>query len=133
MAKEKDIIIANHHTGPIVLPRMYAPNTSGDPAAMIKMLESKTIQPGGTELLSATEWEIRKVSPALKYYLDNGHLSMVKRAGEVSIDTGATVDLEVPEHLQADQDGAVSVASKADGESIVKASIRSAKKSSITV
>lgn len=132
MAKEKDIILANHHTASIVLPRIYNPNVSGDPAQMTIRVDSVIIAPGHTHVMTATEWELRKSSEALQYYLDHHILSLVKRTGEVDITTDVTKELEVPEHLQADEDGNVTVTSSADG-SAIKAGIRSAKKSSITV
>jgi hypothetical protein len=134
----KDILLANHHAGPITLPRVYQPNAGGDPAAMQTSCESRTIQPGHVESIPAAEWELRLPAGAagknstLQYYLDHKHLEVVKRAGEVDVNTGAIGVLEVPEHLQADQEGNVTVASAADGSEI-KAGVRSANKGTVTV
>lgn len=133
MAKEKDIFVSNQHTAAIILPRIYAPNPSGDPSQAQLRVESRVIQSGHTECFSATEWELRKAIASVQYYLDHGHLAVVKRAGAADVVTDETVDLQIPEHLQVDQDGAVSVDSKADPSVKVKADIRSAKKGTANI
>ena len=132
MAKEKDVIIANHHSAPIVLARIYAPNLKGDPADMRLNFEQVHIPSGGTATLTATEWEERKKQPSVQYYLDQGYLSQVRRAGTAEVTGDSTLDLEVPEHLQVDQEGAVTVDS-ATGDGTVKAKITKATKSTTTV
>jgi hypothetical protein len=130
----KDVFLANRHTGPIVLPRFYAPNADGDPAKMRVMFASRTINSGHVGKIPAEEWEIRSKSPALQYYLDNGHLEIVKQnAAEADLKTDSIVDLEIPDHLQPDPDGGVSVESATGNGDRVSATIRQAKKGSVTV
>lgn len=132
MAKEKDIIIANRHAGPIVLPKVYLPNTSGDPAAFVQTFPERLLEPGHATTIGATEWEVRKVSQALQYYFDHGHLELVKREGEVLIQTGGTAVMEIPEHLQNDSEGGITVDS-VTGDGAVSAKLRSAKKGTVTL
>jgi len=129
----RDVRLANHHAGTIILPRGYNPNTSGDPAAMKLQFDSITILPGQVKDISAVEWAIRKQSQALQYYLDHGHLTLVKCGNEVDIETGSTADLEVPEHLQSDEDGTVTVQSATGDGSSVQANLRRKSKGTVTV
>lgn len=133
MGSLKDVIVANHHTGPIQFPRMYHPNVDGDPAKMNLKFDAKTIQPGGCVLVSSLEWAERKKVPAIAYYLDHGHLAVVRREGQVDQDIDYTTQLEVPEHLQADQDGATTAESKIGDGVQVKASLRRTAKGTATV
>jgi hypothetical protein len=133
MAKERDIFIANHHTGAIVLPKVYNPNATGDPAQMQLRLDAIHIPSGGVARISASEWEHRKKSVALQYYLEHGHLEQVRRVGEVDVDTGVTAELEVPEHLRPDDEGNVAVTSAADPAASVKAGVRNAKKGKVQI
>lgn len=127
MSKATKIRLANHHTGPIVLPRIYNPNISGDPAQMTARCEATLIASGGFHDMEPAEWELRKKSPALQYYLDKGIMSVVKPSQGVDIVTDRTIELEIPEHLQADDEGAVSATSAADPSVKVKAKLTTTK------
>lgn len=135
MAKPgSDVLVANRHTGPITLPKHYMPNPSGDPSKAQAIIESRTILPQHVERIPKEEWEIRTTqSEALRYYLECGHLQVVKQDRLVDLQTDAVAKLEIPAHLQPDAEGAVTAESSADPGVRVKADIRRATKGTMTV
>jgi len=129
----KDIYLANRHSAPVILGRMYNPNISGDPAAMKIRFEQRSIMPGHVEVVPGDEWDLRKGTEIIKYYLDQRILEIVKRDREVEVTNEVVAELEIPEHLQPDTDGNVSVPSAANPGETVKAGIRRASKSTVKV
>jgi hypothetical protein len=65
-------------------------------------LPPKTIYPGHVEEFDAEEWEKRKESPVVRYYLDAGIIAEVRSNKGVQVTGDTTADLEdiIPPHLQ---------------------------------
>jgi hypothetical protein len=100
-----DVIVANHHTGPIVLPRIYEVNVTGDVTKNIVLCIERTIPAGETTeaRIPRAEWDLRlKRGDALKALMDRGFLSIVRKIGEVDFRTQDVSDLVVPPHLRGD-------------------------------
>lgn len=100
-----DVIVANHHTGPIVLPRIYEVNTTGDVTKNKILCGERTIPAGETAgvKIPRDEWELRlQRGEALRMLMDRGALSIVRRMGEVEFRCQSTSDLVVPPHLRGD-------------------------------
>ena len=103
-----DVILANHHTGPIVLARVYEVNTSGDPTKNKIRFPSRTIPAGeagqdGKVGIPKEEWDFRKQNPVIKALFDRDCMTIVKKAGEVDFRSMSTSDLVVPPHLAAEE------------------------------
>ena len=101
-----DVIVANHHTGPIVLPRIYEFNESGDVTKNKALCRERIIPAGETSetKIPRDEWDLRLArGDALRALMDRGFLSIVRRIGEVDFRTQNVSDLIVPPHLQGEQ------------------------------
>lgn len=89
------VVVANYHTGRIMLPRKSEQGVAVAPLIL---------EPGRTNLVPAEEWEARKKSTVVQHYLDHGIIGEVrKHSGDVPIDSTGTSDLDaiIPENLQA--------------------------------
>ena len=100
-----DVIVANHHTGAVVFPRIYEFNASGDVTKNKALCRERTIPAGETSetKIPRDEWDLRLArGDALRALMDKGYLSVVKRVGEVDFCTQDVSDLVVPPHLRGD-------------------------------
>ena len=98
-----DVILANHHTGAIVLARVYEINASGDPTKNRIQFEKRVIPAGEAVICPKVEWAMRlEKAPMLQALMDKGWLSLARRTGEVDFRTQSLSDLTVPPHLQGD-------------------------------
>lgn len=121
-----DVILANHHTADIILSRVYHPNSTGNPVLKKVRADAVVIPRKGTILVKAEEFELRRNSRALKFYIENGMLSVSERQGVAETSSEFTRNLEVPEHLQlAQNDGEISRDSSGHPEGRVVATIKS--------
>lgn len=97
-----DVILANQHAGIVVLPRVYT-DTTGSMSEMKTRLGRVSIPPHGTYLMGAEEWAIRGQNKMIQRYLEIGHLALIKKDKPVDLVSDQTSELEVPEHLQAEE------------------------------
>lgn len=113
-----EVLIANHHTGRIILPRSSSQGVAVNPLIL---------EPGFVNVVSAEEWSIRKQNTVVGYYLDKGLLAEVKRMDvAVPVTDGTTSDLDsiVPENLREETQV---------GETGAAVEVRRAKAGEITV
>lgn len=98
--KSGKVLIANHHTAPIVIPRSsgIAPNKI--------TLTPLNLKPGEITPVDAEEWAIRKKNRVIGYYLDKGLLAEISNLQIAqNIPTyPRTSSPEIPEHLSTDDD-----------------------------
>lgn len=101
------IIVANHHTGGIMFPRRTPEGVTLPPLRLA---------PGTTTVVDAEEWKKRKQMKVVQYYLDAGILSETIREGAVPVTDSTSTELQIPEHLQVEE--------QKGKEEPVKASVR---------
>ena len=97
-----DVLIANHHSAPIVFRR---PAAAGETLTSTRvLLPAITIYPGTTELVPAEVWEDQKEKPAIQAMLDAGVITVEREKKDVPIafDSAAS-DPPIPEHLQTEE------------------------------
>ena len=87
------ILIANQHTGAILIPR------KGEVGIALNPL---VLAPGQVTAVDADEWNIRKKHPIIQHYLDKGLISEVSKIGPVPVLDATSTDLDaiIPENLK---------------------------------
>lgn len=129
----KDIVIANHHTADIILSRVYHPNIEGDPTKRHLQSEAIIIHRGTARKVKAEEWELRKDSRVIQYYLDNKIISVTHCEGPSEIAFSGIMALEVPDHLKPNDEGEVFAPSAVDPNIMVAAKLKKGRTSSMTI
>ena len=95
-SESKTVVVANHHTGGIVFPRMSAEGLALPPIRLA---------PGTTTPIDGANWDAWKKMKVVQHYLDKNIIAVVKREkAEVNITDNRTSDLKPPEHLQTDEE-----------------------------
>lgn len=98
-----DVIVANHHTGPIIFARIYEPNVTGNPTNNKIMFDKRMVPAGEAIAIPKVEWAMRlDRQPLIGVMMDRGWISIGKRVGEVDFRTQSLSDLVVPPHLAGD-------------------------------
>lgn len=118
--KSGTVLIANHHTAAIMLPRCGNVGMNISPIVF---------NPGVVTSLDKDEWDERKKMVAVQAYLDTGLLSVVRSADAektVAVTEVTTSNPEIPENLQTEEEQRLSANPDA---SPIKASVR---KSNVT-
>lgn len=106
------VLIANQHTGAILIPRKGQVGIALNPLVLAA---------GQVTEVSVEEWDIRKVHPVVQHYLDKGLLIEVSKIGPVPVLDSTSTDLEliIPENLRSDSQqgeyGAAQVTIKGGG------------------
>ena len=91
------VLVANYHTGGIVFPRR-----SPDGKILLKPLR---LAPGTTTPVDADEWAKHITIKTVQHYMDKGLIAEVKRNdADVPMKESTSSDLEIPEHLQTDEE-----------------------------
>lgn len=106
------VLIANHHTAPILLPRSAAVGVNIEPIALA---------PGVVTSVDSKEWEERKKVAAVKYYVDHGILSEVNVTGDVPVYNATTSSPQIPDNLKTEEE---TKNTKVEGTAPVSASVR---------
>ncbi len=119
--KSSVVLIANQHTGGIVFPR------KGEGGVHVPPLR---LPPGSVTPVDREEWEARKKSKVVQYYLDAGLLAEVNRMGPVPVLDSTTSSPEVPEHLQTEEHKGKQIVQEA---APATARVRQAKTATITL
>jgi len=119
--KSSTVLVANQHTGGIVFPR------KGQGGVHVPPLR---LPPGSVTPVDREEWEARKKSPVVQYYLDNGLLAEVNRVGPVPVLDSTTSHPEVPEHLQDEEHEGKQILAEA---APATARVRQKKRATITI
>lgn len=116
MPNNGEILIANRHKGPFIFPRSFG-----------KVVSSITIMPGCIEAIPMDYWDTIKNNKVIQFYLDSGHLAIVKKPDQVvDVVVERTSEPEVPPHLMDEEE-------LEGGVTEAKAKVRRAKGSTITV
>jgi hypothetical protein len=97
----KEVFVANHHTGQMIFPRTL-------PSGVVTQI---TINPGCVEAIPDDLWSKLKESRVIQFYLDNGHLAVVKKNAKGFVSEERTSDPAIPEHLQEEEIPSAQVAS----------------------
>ena len=96
-ASKGKVLVANYHTGGITFPRR-----SPDNKLLLKPLR---LHPGTTTEVDAEEWAKHKKIKTVQLYMDKGLIAEVKRNdADVPMKESTSSDLEIPEHLQTDEE-----------------------------
>lgn len=130
MAQAGQVIIANHHTAIIALPRAYVEGVALPPVLL---------NPATTTSIDKAVWDEMRKNKSIEYYLDKKLIAVVKRNTDRLPIEERTVDTEalVPEHLSgSDDEGAekISDAPTEDGKGgKVKAKVTKKTKGTVKV
>jgi hypothetical protein len=92
------VLVANQHTGNIMLPRKGGQGISLPPI----ILHAGHVTP-----VPRDEWNERKKIQVVQYYLDRNLLAEVRREGVVPVIDATSTELTPPEHLQSEEEQGV--------------------------
>lgn len=97
------VLVANQHTGAIMFPRKGESGVSLSPLIL---------GPGVVTEIDADEWNLRKKNVVVQAYMDRRLIVEVDRRGAVPVLSQTSSELEIPEHLQTEEEqGAYATAS----------------------
>lgn len=94
-SSSRTVLIANHHTAPIALPRKAQGNVS---------LPAITLPPGRTTPLEGSAWDEYKQQKTVQAYMDHHLLSEVSTEGDVPVTKTTSTNPVIPEHLQSEEE-----------------------------
>jgi hypothetical protein len=103
-AKKTHFIVANYHTGPIVIPQRKGQNSS----VILIRTAPIIIPPGKGVPIDAEIWTDLKKNKGIQNYMDAGLIGEIEREGEVPVNSRSTVTLPIPENLLRDDEKFVS-------------------------
>lgn len=102
---QTNVLVANQHSGPIILPRVAVQGEQ-----RIQMAPT-ILHPGTVTLVDGEVWKEHKKLVVIQHYLDKRLLAEVNVSGDVPVMGNTSTDLQdcVPEHLQtAEEQGNIS-------------------------
>jgi hypothetical protein len=106
------VLIANHHTAAVLLPRSSAVGVNIEPIVL---------QPGSVTAVDVDEWNERKSISTIRYYLEHGILSETNRMGNAAvIGMEDAINFPIPENLKTEEE---SRQSSVDGATPLKAAV----------
>ena len=106
------VLIANHHTAAVLLPRSSAVGVNIEPIVL---------QPGSVTAVDVDEWNERKSISTIRYYLEHGILSETNRMGNAAvIGMEDAINFPIPENLKTEEE---SRQSSVDGAAPLKAAV----------
>lgn len=110
------VLVANHHTAPILFPRSAAVGVNIDPIVLA---------PGSVTSIDSDEWTARKRNKTVQYYLDHGIITETERmVAQVSVTEVTTANAPIPANLQTAEEQKAE-ASNPEGAPITASVVRS--------
>jgi hypothetical protein len=110
-----EVFLANRHTGDFLFPY----TTQGGLRAHF------LLEKGHSSPIPKEVWDSIKDHEIIQWYLDHGHLELLKEAKEVAITEEKTSDPPIPQHLQDEE--------QQGNDPVVKAKVKRGKHATIEV